>query len=65
VRGRAFLASIGAALLWLAALAPAAAEDTDPFRLADTQLEPVKWADLERRGFRWGKAAFSDGGVDK
>jgi membrane-bound lytic murein transglycosylase A len=47
VRGRAFLATIGGALLWSSALAPAAAQDADPFRLADTQLEPVKWADLE------------------
>jgi membrane-bound lytic murein transglycosylase A len=47
VRGRAFLAATGAALLWLAALVPASAEEVDPFRLADTQLEPIKWADLE------------------
>jgi len=48
VRGRAFRTSTGAALLSLAAIAAAAhAEDGDPFKLADTQLEPVKWSDLD------------------
>jgi membrane-bound lytic murein transglycosylase A len=48
VWGRAFRISTGAALLWLAAIATAAAqaEDVEPFNLADTQLEPVKWRDL-------------------
>jgi membrane-bound lytic murein transglycosylase A len=48
VRGRAFLASIGAVLAWLAVLGPAAtAQDIEPLKLADTQLEPVKWTELE------------------
>ncbi len=44
---RAFLASIGAGLLWLASSAAAPAEEADPFKLADTQLEPVKWSELD------------------
>ena len=48
VRGRAFRISTGAALLSLALVGTAApqAEDVEPFKLADTQLEPVKWSDL-------------------
>ena len=40
-----FLGSLGAAALWLAV--PLHAEPGDePFKLADTQLEPAKWADV-------------------
>jgi membrane-bound lytic murein transglycosylase A len=45
VRLCAFLGTIAAAALWLAV--PLRAEPGDePFRLADTQLEPAKWADV-------------------
>src|SRR5262245_57181840 len=48
VWGRAFRIGTGAALLSLVfvATASAQAEDVEPFKLADTQLEPVKWSDL-------------------
>ena len=48
MRGRAFRISTGAALLSLALVGTAApqAEDVEPFKLADAQLEPVKWSDL-------------------
>ena len=43
VRGRAFRISTGAALLSLAlvGMAAAQAEDVEPFKLADTQLEDL------------------------
>ena len=42
------LASGAAALLSLGAITVAGhAQEVDPLKLADTQLEPVKWADLE------------------
>jgi peptidoglycan lytic transglycosylase A len=45
VRLCVFLGSIAAAALWLAF--PLHAEPGDePFKIADTQLEPVKWADI-------------------
>ena len=42
------LASVAAALLSLGAITVAGhAQEVDPLKLADTQLEPVKWTDLE------------------
>jgi membrane-bound lytic murein transglycosylase A len=46
VRRCAFLASIAAATLWVTDLAQAQAPD-EPFKLADSQLEPIKWAELD------------------
>ena len=46
VRLCVFLGSIAAAVLWLAGAAGAEPGD-EPFKLADSQLEPVKWADLD------------------
>jgi membrane-bound lytic murein transglycosylase A len=46
VRRCAFLASIAVATLWIAGLAQAQAPD-EPFKLADSQLEPIKWAELD------------------
>jgi membrane-bound lytic murein transglycosylase A len=48
VWGRAFRISTGAGLLSLVlvGVAAAQAEDVEPFKLPDAQLEPVKWSDL-------------------
>jgi membrane-bound lytic murein transglycosylase A len=46
VRSSAILGSITATALCLAGLAHAQ-ETGEPFKLADSQLEPVKWADVE------------------
>src|SRR5262249_43277137 len=45
VRLCVFLGSIAAAALWLSI--PACAEPGEPLKLADSQLEPVKWADVD------------------
>jgi membrane-bound lytic murein transglycosylase A len=42
----AFLASIAAATLWISGVAQAQAPD-EPFKLADSLLEPIKWAELD------------------
>src|ERR1043166_7137855 len=36
-----------AALAWLFGAAIAAGQDVDPLKIPDTQLEPVKWSDLD------------------
>ena len=46
VRLCVFLGSIAAATLGLVGFAQAEPGD-EPFKLADSQLEPVKWADVE------------------
>jgi membrane-bound lytic murein transglycosylase A len=50
-RQRSKVAALILAVLWMSAQLPpasaSAAEDADPLKLADTQLEPVRWGDLE------------------
>jgi membrane-bound lytic murein transglycosylase A len=46
VRLRALLGSIAVATLWLAGGACAASDD-EPLKLPDSQLEPVKWSDID------------------
>ena len=46
VRLRALLGSIAVAVLWLPGGACAAPGD-EPFKLPDSQLEPVKWSDID------------------
>src|SRR5215831_18781608 len=46
VRLCVFLGSIAAAALWLSSLACAEPGD-EPLKLADSQLEPVSWADVD------------------
>src|SRR5258708_39560065 len=53
-----FLGSIAAAALWLSI--PACAEPGDePLKLADSQLEPVKWDDVDGWAADHHQAAFA------
>jgi len=48
VRSRILFGRTAAAMLWLVAMASATqAQDVDPLNIPDTQLEPVKWSDLD------------------